>query len=42
MTFMPRRREAMFGGTEVTDFETLDPYVTLVLNRKYADSVLRE
>ena len=28
----------MFGGTEVANFKTLDPHVTLVLNREYAGS----
>ena len=25
----------MFGGAEVTDFESLDPHVGLVLNREH-------
>ena len=30
--------QPMLGGAEVADFKTLDPYVTLVLNRKNAAS----
>lgn len=30
--------EPMFGGAEVANFKALDPYVTLIVNGKYAAS----
>src|SRR2546430_17426509 len=33
--------EAMLSGAEVANFETLDPYVTLVVNSKYTLSSRR-
>src|SRR5262245_15870169 len=36
-----QRREPVFGGAEVANFKTLDPYVTLVVNGKYTLSSRR-
>jgi len=33
-----QRGEPMFGSAVVADFKAFDPYVTLIVNRKYAAS----
>ncbi len=31
----PQRRQAMFGGVEVANFKSFDPYITLIVNGQY-------